>query len=276
MTQPNKQQIFERLGAPFREDEIEWRAQTTIAANNGKPPKALVVPYVQSRAIMNRLDEVVGWDKWENTVQELPGGGILQGIRIWISDNQSITKWDGADRTNMEATKGGISSAFKRAAVLFNIGRYLYSAEAKWVEITPNRTTQKDEYIQDKKKDIYGYFTPPSMNNGNRNVNNSHERVSSASRNQAPNVQPQTTEIPAGMFECTYQGKLLQESESGPYMEVWLKSNGDIACLYAIGETINKIESLFLVEGETIAVGSRVDKQGRFIVTDLIRLSQVA
>ena len=37
-----------------------------------------------------------------------------------------ITKTDGAGDTNIEGEKGGLSDAFKRAAVKFGVGRYLY------------------------------------------------------------------------------------------------------------------------------------------------------
>ena len=45
-------------------------------------------------------------------------------------DGTWITKSDGADDSNIEGAKGGISDALKRAAVLFGIGRYLYYPNA--------------------------------------------------------------------------------------------------------------------------------------------------
>ena len=41
-----------------------------------------------------------------------------------------ISKSDGADDSNIEGAKGGLSDAFKRAAVKFGIGRYLYHPAA--------------------------------------------------------------------------------------------------------------------------------------------------
>jgi hypothetical protein len=41
-----------------------------------------------------------------------------------------ISRCDGADDTNIEGAKGGLSDAFKRAAVKFGIGRYLYHPQA--------------------------------------------------------------------------------------------------------------------------------------------------
>jgi hypothetical protein len=37
----------------------------------------------------------------------------------------------------MEAEKGAISDAFKRAAVMWGIGRYLYDLDSPWVQIEP-------------------------------------------------------------------------------------------------------------------------------------------
>lgn len=59
------------------------------------------------------------------------------GISVWDEDkSQWITKWDGADETNFEETKGGLSDSMKRAASEWGIGRYLYDLEATWVELT--------------------------------------------------------------------------------------------------------------------------------------------
>lgn len=274
MTELNAQDVFQRLGAPFSDEEIEWRAQQVFEGRNGNPPKALIVPYVQSRAIMNRLDEVVGWNRWENVVEELQGGGILQGIRIWLSDTRSITKWDGADRTNIEATKGGISSAFKRAAVLLNIGRYLYSESARWVEITQNKATQNDEYVSDKKKDIYGYFTPPLLS---RQTNNQGRQQQSQqpqrNQNNTQNQNTQTNQIPVGMIECTFRGLIDKDSQSGPYLEVWFESNGDTAFLFAIGDMRDYLLSLNLQDGDFVAVASERDDQGNFFINKVVKVA---
>lgn len=279
----NSQQIFEQLGKPFTDDELEWRAQQVFQGNSSQSPKALVVPYVQSRAIMNRLDDVIGWDKWENLVQELPGGGIVQGIRIWLSDTHSITKWDGADRTNIESTKGGISSAFKRAAVLLNIGRYLYSETARWVEITPKKVNQNDQYIKDKKQNVTGYFTPPKLSGSNSNSDSSYTQGSQQSQqtqsrhtnqsNKQTQSQPTTrNRVPEGMIECTYRGVIEREGNKGKYLEIWIASNGDVAQIFAIGEVMNHILSLDLQDGDSIAIASHAEN-GSFFINDIVQIA---
>jgi Rad52/22 family double-strand break repair protein len=48
-----------------------------------------------------------------------------------VEDNW-IYKQDAADVTDIETLKGGISSAMKRTASIFGIGRYLYGLEEGW------------------------------------------------------------------------------------------------------------------------------------------------
>jgi hypothetical protein len=266
MKELNASEVFQKLGEPFSSNDIEWRSQLVNEGSNGYPPSALVVPYVQSRAIMNRLDEVVGWDRWENIVQELPGGGIIQGIRIWLSETRSITKWDGADRTSIEATKGGISSAFKRAAVLFNLGRHLYSESAKWVSITKDKATPNDVYVSDKKKSIYGYFTPPSLDGNSK----SQVKQEEPQHSQNPQI---SNSLPEGMIECTFKGQILHENPSGTSLEVWFEHEGDVAQFFAIGEMKDYLLSLNLQDGDSVAIASQSDNNGTYFINNLVKVA---
>jgi hypothetical protein len=155
----NVKEITERLREPFPQEDIEWRVQRVVQVNNRW--QAVVVPFVQNRAIQNRLDEVFGVAGWENVYQPIHQG-ILCGIRAWINGRE-ITKWDGADITNIEPTKGGLSNAMKRAAVQWGIGRYLYDLEEVWVEINNTKKTPQDIYLHDKNKNVKGYWTPPTL-----------------------------------------------------------------------------------------------------------------
>lgn len=122
--------MFEKLRAPFREDEVEWRIQSSgYHQSNG--PWARVLCYIQNRAVQNRLDEVVGPQNWCNRFTVGPSGGVMCGLTINI-DNDWITKWDGAENTDIESVKGGLSDAMKRAAVMWGIGRYLYGLGDSW------------------------------------------------------------------------------------------------------------------------------------------------
>lgn len=120
---------FKKLSEPFAPEDIEWRA----GATNQAKTKALALAYITSRAVMNRLDEVCGPEDWQDDFRAGPDGGVLAGIGIRVN-GEWIWKWDGAENSNIEAVKGGLSDAFKRAAVKWGIGRYLYSLDGVWVE----------------------------------------------------------------------------------------------------------------------------------------------
>lgn len=127
-----EKQIQRALSQPFKQDELEWRIQSSGDGKN--VPWARIVAYVTNRGIQDRLDNVVGVFGWKNEFFPLPnsmGNGAMCGISIKHS-GEWITKYDGADNTNIESTKGGLSSAMKRAAVQFGIGRYLYAVETSF------------------------------------------------------------------------------------------------------------------------------------------------
>lgn len=123
---------FKELLTPFAEGDIEWRVQRAgVTRDKGW---ALVLAYVTNRAIQERLDEVATPEKWKNEFSTAPGGGVLCGISIKSGD-EWVTKYDGADNTQVEAVKGGLSSSMKRAAVQWGIGRYLYKLDSTLVNM---------------------------------------------------------------------------------------------------------------------------------------------
>jgi hypothetical protein len=95
-----------------------------------------VVAYIDSRAIQNRLDEVVGAFNWKNTFSPWQNNAQICGLSIYDSERGDwVTKFDGAENTDVEPIKGGLSDSFKRAACVWGIGRYLYELGGLWVEI---------------------------------------------------------------------------------------------------------------------------------------------
>lgn len=126
--------IFVRLSEPFDANEIEYR----IGNTNADKTSGLALAYLTARAVMNRLDDVVGPENWQDKYTPAPSSGGKAG---WICElslrlgDEWITKSDGADESDIEPIKGGISDAMKRAAVKWGIGRYLYSLPPVWVAI---------------------------------------------------------------------------------------------------------------------------------------------
>lgn len=125
-----EKEIMEALCAPFKPNEIEWR----IGATNADKTKGVALAYVTNRAIQNRLDDVFGIFGWKNEFTTWKDDKQLCGISVYY-EGEWVTKWDGADDSNKEATKGGLSGAMKRAACQWGIGRYLYDIPTQWVKI---------------------------------------------------------------------------------------------------------------------------------------------
>jgi hypothetical protein len=130
---------LDELRKPFPADRISWR----LGATNGDKTKGMALAYIDARDVMERLDEVCGLD-WQCSYVPMPNGtcccsiGVRVGNEwIWRSNGaMNLADSDKADAKEM-AEKGSYSDAFKRAAVLFGIGRYLYDLDSPWVEIEP-------------------------------------------------------------------------------------------------------------------------------------------
>ena len=128
-----------KLKEPFPETDLEWRLQSCGEKNGKFWGKALA--YITSRAVQDRLDEVCGPDGWQCAIRR-EGDAYLCTISVRITHDDGTTEWisrtDGADATDIEPVKGGISGAIKRCAVLFGCGRYLYNLKDGWAVICDN------------------------------------------------------------------------------------------------------------------------------------------
>ncbi len=124
-----------RLAAPFPASDIEWKPGATTRDKS----KGLAMAYLTSRAVQQRFDDICGPGDWRNEFQPGPDGGVLCGVSIRVDredgTSEWVTKWDGADNSQVEAVKGGLSGAMKRAAVQWGVGRYLYELPATWVRL---------------------------------------------------------------------------------------------------------------------------------------------
>lgn len=119
---------LKQLFAEFPLEDIHWRAQSLTKDGS----KAMALAYIDARDVMDRLDQVCGADSWQDSYEETPSGRVICKLSIRVND-EWIAKSDGAGSTAMEGEKGGLSDAFKRAAVKWGVGRYLYGFDAIWV-----------------------------------------------------------------------------------------------------------------------------------------------
>lgn len=122
-----------RLSAPFPPERVSWRVGSTTADKK----RGMALAYIDARDVMERLDDVVGPMNWQCRYTHAGAITICEiGIGVYDAGNW-IWKANGAGSTDVEAEKGACSDAFKRAAVLWGIGRYLYDLASPWVAIVP-------------------------------------------------------------------------------------------------------------------------------------------
>lgn len=113
---------LEALERNIEPHEIEWKVQSYT-----KKEHTIIVPYVTSRCVMDRLDEQFGVLNWKTAYTEV-NSGMLCTLSVRIDTNEEwVSKTDGASLTKIEPIKGAISDALKRAAHQFGLGRCLYS-----------------------------------------------------------------------------------------------------------------------------------------------------
>lgn len=156
-----------QLAEPFAPNDIEWRIGQAGVGNKGVWAKVLA--YVTNRAIMQRLDDVCGPENWRNEYRYEANGAVLCGISIFTRvpdrEPQWVTKWDGAENTDIEAVKGGLSNAMKRCGVQWGIGRYLYDLEEGWATVGENEQNYAPGKADSNGKKGYPPFrwSPPKL-----------------------------------------------------------------------------------------------------------------
>lgn len=132
--------LFEQLAAPFRPDQVSWRPGSVTRDKT----KAMALAFIDARDVMARLDEVCGPENWERRHPHVDKTTTCE-IAIWIEGRGWVVKSDGAGDTAVEAEKGSLSDAFKRAAVNWGIGRYLYDLPSPWVAIDEHKRIKPEE-----------------------------------------------------------------------------------------------------------------------------------
>ncbi len=108
-----------------KEIPFKWRVQS---ANKWG---AKCVAYIDARDVQDLLDEVCGQHRWQVKYDEHKGN-LFCSIGILVSNSTEghsrfVWKGDCGTESNVEKQKGEASDAFKRAGVMWGIGRFLYS-----------------------------------------------------------------------------------------------------------------------------------------------------
>lgn len=129
---------FNALAAHFDPTIVSWR----VGATTQDKTKGMALAYIDARDVLERLDEVCGPAGWQCEYVPMPDHTTCCRIGIKVGDEwiwkanggSNVAESDKADAQEM-AAKGGYSDAFKRAAVQWGIGRYLYAVQSPWVAL---------------------------------------------------------------------------------------------------------------------------------------------
>lgn len=135
------------LREPFPAYDVEWRLQSKDKAT--PPAWGLALAYITARGLQERFDAVCGPGNWRPSYTTLATGAIMCSVWLRVKAIGWVEKSDGAGQSagggekglsDADAKKSGFSNAFKRAAVVWGPGRYLYNLEAGFVRPCPKDT----------------------------------------------------------------------------------------------------------------------------------------
>ena len=129
-------QILAELSAPFH--PLEVRTKPLVVSGS----RALVCYYVDARTVMDRLDDVVGPEGWEDDCVPIAGGSVMCKLSLFIAETW-VTRCDVGGPSEQpdegDRIKAACSDALKRAAVKFGVGRYLYNLPDVWADYDPQK-----------------------------------------------------------------------------------------------------------------------------------------
>ncbi len=155
------QELMEQLSKSFDPQRIEWKPQAT----SGDKSRALAIAYADARAYQDRLNAVVGAD-WSDSYTVLDGGTVvLCQLTVCGVTRSDIGEAPANDRNTATSA---LSQAFKRAAVKFGVGRYLYDLPATWADYDARKRRFTDAALKRLEKSLHNN----AGNAGNGNAGN--------------------------------------------------------------------------------------------------------
>jgi hypothetical protein len=182
--------LGERMSIDFNklkeEMPFKWKVQTANEWN------CSCVAYVDSRQVQDKLDDVVGASNWQDRYLVVDGQlhceiGIYDDVK-----KEWVWKGDCGTESMTEKEKGQASDAFKRAAVKWGVGRFLYSMEIQKLKSGKGKNGKfapfdnNGRQIYDVTKHINEMNKGASQSNSNSTYDNdekpSNEYTPSASR----------------------------------------------------------------------------------------------
>lgn len=126
-------ETIKRMRQPFAPESVKFKIQTASAGG------ALIVSYIDARHVAERLNTLVP-GQWSDAYSVITHGEKIMGAECRLTIGH-VTRTDvgttNDDKDIPDHRMGGLkilySDAFKRAAVKFGIGAFLYSLPATWL-----------------------------------------------------------------------------------------------------------------------------------------------
>jgi hypothetical protein len=137
-------ELLPELRRPFTPAAIKFKPQAT--SGEGEQMKGLVSYFVDSRLVVERLNAVVGPVGWTDSYKLLCEGALAPGVGIPVECELTVLGYTKTDVGQIapgvpddKAWKSAYSDAFKRAAVKFSVGAYLYGGAGVWAPVKVGR-----------------------------------------------------------------------------------------------------------------------------------------
>lgn len=206
-------ELVAALEVPFDSSQIEWRVMNTT--KNQQPMRGQVVPYADQRAYTDRLNALftpAGWTRryaihtsgnFERSQDKKIVAKVLVSCELTIFGlgSHSATGEEFADDPN--ALTAAEAQAFKRAAVCFGLGRYLYYFTGTWVDLDDRKRPKSVPQLA-------GWATPAGWQQGLRPSCGAEERRSKETPAGEVADSPQNGNGAAGDGEVVHEIERMQ------------------------------------------------------------------
>jgi hypothetical protein len=214
------------------------------------------------------LDETVGSFHWRNSYASWQDKSQLCGLSIFDTERgEWVTKYDGAENTYYEPVKGGLSDAFKRSAIVWGIGRYLYELGGVWVEIEQRG---KSYAI---KQDQYGKLETDYMKAIKRIFPERTRQAGAVAPSPSPVTPSESERVSEPANSCDFDYKVISAKSSGKTSQLLelVDGNGELIAAY-----IKKSDSQSIGAGAHLRNVEMVRKEGSYGSYNLINAFEMA
>jgi len=199
--------ITSRLSAPFSERDLSWR----VGPLSRSKDKAQALAYIDARAVSRRFDEVLGFAGWGSHIEPVYDRGVMIGVKCTITvidgdkkvsreDIGTIKDLDLSSNTSIEPYKSAVSDAFKRAAVHFGVGRYIYDIPSPWLAIDQYKKFTRTPALPDWALPG-GSGTPPIASQSQQQPQGNFQQPQIQKQPQGNFQRPQIQQQPQGNFQ---------------------------------------------------------------------------